>query len=59
MIKLNFDTMCVGCDKLVSGRLHFSTKMQLVDSDGGVLFSDGFKCHNCLGEPWSTADSVL
>lgn len=59
MQKFDFDTMCTGCDKLVSGRLHFDSTMKLVDSDGGMLFSDGFKCHNCLGQPWSTADTVV
>jgi hypothetical protein len=38
------------------GRLHVNDQMKVVDSDGGVLFRDGWTCHNCLGEPWSSAD---
>lgn len=57
--KLSIDTMCIGCGASVSARLHFDSGLQVVDSDGEVLFGNGFKCHNCLGQPWSTADLVL
>jgi hypothetical protein len=51
--------LCATCRESTTGRLHFNSRMQLVDTDGGMLFDAGWKCHNCLGEPWSSADMVI
>jgi hypothetical protein len=56
---LDVKVTCKKCGLLVSGRLHFDAQMRLVDSDGGIAFVDGWSCHNCLGQPWASADSVL
>lgn len=54
-----FKARCTGCEKETAGRLHFDQRMKLIDSDGGMLFDDGWRCHNCLGEPWSSADMTV
>lgn len=56
---LNVLTTCTQCDQQVSGRLHFDSTMKVVDTDGGMAFVDGWTCHNCLGEPWSSSDLVV
>ena len=50
---------CTKCEQIVIGRIHFSPQMQVVDTDGGLLFETGWTCHNCLGEPWSSSDLVI
>jgi hypothetical protein len=55
-MNLPFKARCTGCKQETAGRLHFDEQMRLVDSDGGLLFSDGWRCHNCLGEPWASGD---
>ena len=55
---LDIKATCAGCQAESAGRLHFSTTMQLVDSDGGMVFEDGWRCHNCLGEPWESGDAT-
>ncbi len=55
----DFKAVCTECGKESVGRLHIDDRMRVVDSDGGMLFGDGWMCHNCLGEPWSSADNVV
>ena len=57
--EFRFRTQCEHCRNVVAGGLHFDQHMKIIDSDGGMLFNDGWKCHNCLGEPWSSADMVV
>lgn len=59
MSHLDIMSVCTGCGLMAKGRLYFDEKMKLVDSDGGVAFMDGWRCHNCLGEPYSSSDVVL
>ena len=59
MTVLEFAATCIQCAKPSFGRLHFDGTMKLADSDGGLLFDDGWTCHNCLGEPWSSADMTV
>jgi hypothetical protein len=54
-----FVAPCRKCEVPSRGRLHFTLTMQLVDTDGGMLFNEGWTCHDCLGQPWSSADFVL
>lgn len=59
MTELEMTTECTKCHQQTRGKLHFDKVMKLVDSDGGLVFEDGWACHNCLGEPWSSADMVV
>lgn len=54
----DFSAMCTGCGKATKGRLHFDEQLKLTDSDGGLVFNDGWRCHNCLGEPWDSGDAT-
>lgn len=56
---LDLKSVCTGCQKEVSGRLYFDERMKVVDSDGGLALNEGWRCHNCLGEPWASSDSVV
>lgn len=47
-----FTCTCAGCGQERDGVLYFDERMKLVDSDGGMLFGDGWRCHLCLGESW-------
>lgn len=55
----DFQATCTQCHTVKAGRLHFSTSMKVVDSDGGLLFRDGWSCHVCLGEPWLSSEVGL
>lgn len=57
--QLDIKAQCRDCLKWTAGRLYFGDHMKLVDSDGGLVFASGWKCHNCLGEPWSSADLTV
>jgi hypothetical protein len=57
--QLNIKALCTNCKQWTTGRLHFAKTMQLADSDGGIVFGNGWKCHNCLGEPWASADATV
>lgn len=59
MTVLDFKALCTGCHNETTGRLHFNGRMSLVDTDGGMLFNDGWRCHNCLRQPWASSDLVL
>lgn len=59
MSEFHFASVCIGCGAPQRGRLVFDERMQVVDSDGGVLFADGWKCHTCLGQPRSSAELVI
>lgn len=59
MTTLDFKANCIGCKQETAGRLHFSDRMNVIDSDGGMLFEDGWTCHNCLGQPFSSSDVTL
>ena len=56
---LDLKAQCTRCGIWTSGRLHFDSRLKVVDSDGGLLFTNGWTCHNCLGEPWSSTDVVI
>ena len=56
---LNFVGLCTKCGELRTGKLHFDDVMKLIDTDGGMLFNDGWHCHLCLGQPWSSADFTI
>ena len=56
---LDFWTACRHCGVPSRGRLHFDERMSLRDSDGGLLFMDGWKCHTCLDQPWESADLTV
>lgn len=56
---LDITAKCVKCQTDTHGRLHFDVRMQLVDTDGGMAFADGWTCHKCLGQPWASSDSVV
>ena len=58
MTTFDFWTQCQKCELPSKGRLHFDAVMKVTDSDGGILFADGWTCHNCLGEPWSSGDAT-
>jgi len=56
---LDVKVRCNACGQWTNGRLYFDSLMRLVDSDGGLAFSNGWTCIGCLGEPWSSVDSVV
>jgi hypothetical protein len=56
---LDFWTACGGCGVPSHGRLHFDKRMNLADSDGGLLFADGWKCHICIDQPWKSEDLTV
>jgi hypothetical protein len=58
-LRFDFKGCCTKCSRETAGRLHFDPRMQLVDSDGGLLFSNGWTCHNCLGDSWSSSDLAV
>jgi hypothetical protein len=56
---LDMVVTCTKCAKPTVGRLHFNDEMRIIDSDGGILFDHGWMCHNCTGDPWSSADLTV
>ncbi len=57
-IALDIKAKCTKCSEWTAGRLYLEG-LRLCDSDGGLVFNDGWQCHNCLGEPWSSSDLVV
>lgn len=58
LLTLDITAHCTRCDTDSAGRLYLDTFLKLQDSDGGVVFEDGWHCHKCLGEPWSSVDAT-
>lgn len=56
---LDIKATCTKCKKEVAGRIHFDRRMKVVDTDGGMAFAEGWTCHDCLGEPWSSSDLAV
>jgi hypothetical protein len=45
-----FAAVCTKCGAPQRGALIFDEKMRLVDSGGGMLFNDGWRCEKCLDD---------
>lgn len=61
-MKLEITTNCVVCEKKSHGVLHFSdtsSGWEVTDSDGGILFENGWTCCHCLGEPYLSSDFTV
>ncbi len=37
----------------------FDSRCTITDSDGGLLFENGWTCHVCLGEPFSSDEATV
>lgn len=54
--RLAFVAQCSKCHSEKLDWLVFDDTMRLVDSDGGLVFHDGWHCHLCLGEPYESSE---
>ena len=55
MQEFKIQAVCVKRGLMTKGVLRFDC-LTLVDSDGGILFADGWACHNCLDEPFASSE---
>ncbi len=54
--RLEVRVMCAQCKQIGPAVLYFSDRLQIVDTDGGMLFNTGWSCYQCLGQPWGSAE---
>lgn len=50
---------CRECACADRANLVFGHDLKLVDSDGGMLFREGWTCARCLGQAWASSDVTL